>query len=164
MENNFSFWISFHRCQHWIVWNWFIAKIVLISPKMYVLRLFKTAAIQCFQFWTDVIHQIFCQICRKICHVDGETCFSKKMNVYNGLNMGLLRILRAILNMSCRQHLTKQQLYGHQPPITKTIQVRRTRHVGHSWRSRDELISDVLLWTPSHGQAKVGRPARTYIV
>ena len=26
----------------------------------------------------------------------------------------------------------------------------------------DELISDVL-WTPSHGQAKAGRPARTYI-
>ena len=31
---------------------------------------------------------------------------------------------------SWRQHPTRQQLYGHQPPITKTIQVRRTiRHV-----------------------------------
>ena len=49
------------------------------------------------------------------------------------------------------------------PPITKTIQVRRTRHAGHCWRSRDELISDVLLWTPSYGQAKAGRTARTYI-
>ena len=27
----------------------------------------------------------------------------------------------------------------------------------------DELISDVLLWTPTYGQAKVERPARTYI-
>ena len=57
----------------------------------------------------------------------------------------------------------KQQLYGHLPPITKTIQVRRTRHTGHCWRSRNELISDVLLWTPSYGRAKVERPARTYI-
>ena len=73
------------------------------------------------------------------------------------------RILRAILNKSWRQHPTKPQLYGHLPPITKTIQVRRTRHAGHCWRSRDELISDVLLWTPAHGQAKAGRPARTYI-
>ena len=48
-------------------------------------------------------------------------------------------------------------------PITKTIQVRRTRHAGHCWRSKDELISDVLLWTPTHGCARVGRPARTYI-
>ena len=33
----------------------------------------------------------------------------------------------------------------------------------HCWRSRNELISDVLLWTPTHGRAKAGRPARTYI-
>ena len=58
---------------------------------------------------------------------------------------------------------TKHQLYGHLPPITKTIQVRRTRHAGHCWRSRDELINDILLWTPTYGRAKAGRPARTYI-
>ena len=58
---------------------------------------------------------------------------------------------------------TEHQLYGHLPPITKTIQVRRTRHAGHCWRIRDELISDVLLWTPTHGDSKAGRPARTYI-
>ena len=58
---------------------------------------------------------------------------------------------------------TKHQLFGHLPPITKTIQVRRTRHAGHCWRSRDELISHVLLWTPTYGQAKAGLPARTYI-
>ena len=73
------------------------------------------------------------------------------------------RMLRAILNRSWRQHPTRHQLYGHLPPITKTIQVRRTRHAGHCWRSRDELIRDVLLWTPTHGRAKAGRPARTYI-
>ena len=27
--------------------------------------------------------------------------------------------------------------------------------------SRNELISDVLLWSPSHGRAKAGRPALT---
>ena len=70
------------------------------------------------------------------------------------------KMLRAILR---RQHPTKQQLYGHLQSITKTIQVRRTRDAGHCRRSRDELISDVLLWTPSHGRAKVGQPARTYI-
>ena len=72
-------------------------------------------------------------------------------------------MLRAILNKSWRQHPTRHQLYGHLPPITKTIQVRRTRHAGHCWRSRDKLISDVLLWTPTHGRAKAGPPARTYI-
>ena len=72
-------------------------------------------------------------------------------------------MLRAILNKSWRQHPTRRQLYGHLPPITKDIQVRRGRHAGHCWRSKDELVSDVLLWTPTYGQAKAGQPARTYI-
>ena len=73
------------------------------------------------------------------------------------------RMLRAILNKSWRQHPTRHQLYGHLPPITKTTQVRRSRHAEQCWRSKDELISDVLLWTPDYGQPKAGRPARTYI-
>ena len=74
-----------------------------------------------------------------------------------------IRMFRAILNKSWRPHPTKHQLYSHRSPITKIIQVRRTRHAGHCWRSRDELISDVLLWTPTYGRAKAGRPARTYV-
>ena len=30
-------------------------------------------------------------------------------------------------------------------------------------RSKDELISNVLLWTPTHGHTSVGWPAKTYI-
>ena len=60
------------------------------------------------------------------------------------------RMLRAILNKSWRKHPTKHQLYCHLRPITKTILVRRTRHGGHCWRSRDELISVDLQWTPPH--------------
>ena len=73
------------------------------------------------------------------------------------------RMLWAILNKSWMQYPTKQQLYGHLPLITKTIKIRWTRHAGHCWRSRDELMSDVPLWTPSHGRAKAGHPVQTYI-
>ena len=58
---------------------------------------------------------------------------------------------------------TVRKLFKLDEPDTKTIQVRRTRHAGHCWWSRDELIRDVLLWIPTHGRAKAGRPARTYI-
>ena len=71
---------------------------------------------------------------------------------------------RVIWNKSWGQHPTKQQLYGHLLPITKTIQVRRTRNAGLCWRSWDELIRDVLLWTPSHGRTRAGRPTRTYLL
>ena len=77
-------------------------------------------------------------------HFISEECglwlwmLTKRME--KNLDGNYTRTLRAILNKSWRQNPTKQHLYGHLPPITKTI-----------------------LWTPSHGRAKAGRPARTYI-
>ena len=72
-------------------------------------------------------------------------------------------MLRVILKKTEKQHHTRQQLYVHQQPITKTIKIKWTRHAGHCWRNRDELISDLPLWTPLHGQAKAGRPARIFM-
>ena len=48
-------------------------------------------------------------------------------------------------------------------PSRKLSKLDWTRHAGHCWRSKDKLISDVLLWTPTYGWAKAERPARTYI-
>ena len=49
------------------------------------------------------------------------------------------------------------------PSISKTIKIRRARHEGYCWWSKGDLISNVLLWTHLHGQARIGRPARTYL-
>ena len=91
------------------------------------------------------------------------TTWTLTKRLEKNLDGNYTRMLRAILNKSWQQQPTKPQLYSRLPPITKTIKVRRTRHAEHCWRSRDELISDVLLWTPTYGRAKGGRPARTYI-
>ena len=88
----------------------------------------------------------------------GCTTWALTKRLEKKLDSNYTRMLRAILNKSWRQHPTRHQLYGHLPPIMKTIQVRWTRHSGHCWRSKDEL-----LWTPTYGQAKAGWPARTYI-
>ena len=93
----------------------------------------------------------------------GWTTWTLTKRIEKKLDGNYTRMLRAILNKSWRQHPTKQHLYGHLPPITKTIQVRGTKHAGHCWRSWDELKSNVLLWTSSHGRAKARRPVRTYI-
>ena len=93
----------------------------------------------------------------------GCTTWTLTKRLEKKLDSNYSRMVRAILNKSWKQHPTKHQLYSHLPPITKTIQDRGTRHAGHCWRSRDELISDVLLWTPTHSRAKAGRPARTCI-
>ena len=63
-------------------------------------------------------------------------CMEKK------LDSNCTTMLRAILNKSWKQHPAKQQWYSHWPLISKTIKIRRTRHAGHCWRSKDKLISD----------------------
>ena len=112
---------------------------------------------------TDKMKRSFFQAAVASILLYGCTTWTLTKQLEKKLDGNYTRMLRAILNKSWRPHPTWHQLYGHLPPITKTIQVRRTRHAGHCWRSRDELISDVLLWNPTHGRAKAGRPARTYI-
>ena len=87
----------------------------------------------------------------------GCTTWTLNKRMEKKLDGNYTRMLRAILNKFWQQHPTRHQLYGHRPPITKTIQVRQTRH------ARPCILSDVLLWTTTYGRAKAGRPARTYI-
>ena len=112
---------------------------------------------------TDIMKRSFFQAAAVSMLLYGCTTWTLTKRLEKKLKGNYRRMLRAILNKSWRQHRTRHQVYGHLPPITRTIQVRWTRHAGHWWRSRDELISDVLQWTPSYGRAKAGRLARTYI-
>ena len=97
---------------------------------------------------TDKMKRSFFQAAVVLILLYGCTTWMLTKRLEKKLDGNYTRMLRAILNESWRQHPTRHQLYGHPPPIMKTIQVRRTRHAGHCWRSRDELISDVLLLTP----------------
>ena len=112
---------------------------------------------------TDKIKRSFFQAAVVSILLYGCTTWTLTKRMEKKLDGNYTRMLRAILNKSWRQHPIKQLLYGHLPPVTKTIKIIRTRYAGHCWRSRDELVSDVLLWTLSHGRAKAGRPARTYM-
>ena len=108
---------------------------------------------------TDKMKRSFFQAAVVSILLYGCTTWTLTKWLEKNLDGNYTRMLRAILNKSPTRH----QLYGHLTPITKTIQVRRTRHAGHCWRSRDELVSDVLPWTPTYGRAKARWPARTYI-
>ena len=63
----------------------------------------------------------------------------------------------------CKKTKKKQWLYSHLFPISQTILVRQTKHAGYCWRSKNELINNILFWTPSDRHASVGWPAKTYI-
>ena len=99
---------------------------------------------------TDKMKRSFFQAAVVSILLYGYTTWTLTKRLEKKLDGNYTRMLRAILNKSWRQHPTSYQLYGQLPPITKTIQVRQIRHADHRWRSKDELISDVLLWTPPH--------------
>ena len=112
---------------------------------------------------SDKIERCFYQAAVGLILLYGCTIWTLTRRMEKKLNGNDTRMPRAILNESWRQHPSKQQLYGHLPPITHTIKLRRIRHAVPCWRSKDELISDILLWTLSHGRKKAWWPARTYI-
>ena len=93
---------------------------------------------------TDKMKRSFFQAAIVSILLYGCTTWTLTKRMEKKLNGNYTRMLRAKVNKSWRQHLTKQQLYDYLPPITKTIKIRRTRHAGYCWRSWDELISDVL--------------------
>ena len=112
---------------------------------------------------TDKMKRSFFQAAVVSILIYGRTTWTLKKRMEKKLDGNYTRKLRAILNKSWKQHPTKQQVYGYLPPVTKTMKIRRTRHMGHCWGSREELVSDVLMWILSQGRAKAGCPARTYI-
>ena len=112
---------------------------------------------------TDKMKCSFFQAAVVLILLYGCTTWTLTKRLEKKLDGNYTRMLRAILNKSWQQHPTRHQLYGHLPPIMKTIQARRTRLAGHCWRSKDKIVSDGLLWTPAYGQSKAGRPAQTFI-
>ena len=133
-----------------IYWNVFVDNLVSLNVSLF----------------SSQVCSIFCvnmSICllwmlSKFCVLRHNGVFCTEKN----LDRNYTRMLQAILNKFCKQHPTKQQLYSHLFPISKTIKVRQ-RHVGHSWKSKDKFISNVLLWTPTHWHTRVSQPARTYM-
>ena len=115
-------------------------------------------------YLTHKIKRIFFQVVVVSIRLYGCTRWTITKRMDKKLNGNYTRMLQAALNKSCRQQPIKHQLYGHLPHITKTMQVRWTRQARYCWRIKNEIISDILLWTPSHGRPKIGRPARTYVL
>ena len=101
---------------------------------------------------TDKMKRSFFQAAVTSILLYGCTTWTLTKRLEKKLDCNYTRMLRAVLNKSWRQHPTRHQLYGHLPPITKTIQVmeyksiqlRWARHTGHRRRSKNDLISNGL--------------------
>ena len=93
----------------------------------------------------------------------GSETWTLTENLSRQLDGCYTRMLRAALNIHWSQHLTNEQLYGSLPKISVKIRRRRLKFAGHCRRRDGEVTANLVLWTPTHGQRKQGRPALTYI-
>ena len=71
-------------------------------------------------------------------------------------------MLRIALNVSWRDHVTNEDLYGHLPKVSSKISERPMRAAGHCVRHKEKEASKVMLWQLQHGQTKRGRPRNTH--
>ncbi|CAM1311015.1 Uncharacterised protein r2_g2141 [Pycnogonum litorale] len=95
--------------------------------------------------------------------VYGSVSWTLTTQMEKKINGAYTRMLRSALNRSWKDHPTNKELYSNIPPISKSIQQQRMRFAGHCWRSKEELVGDILLWKTSHGKQSAGRPKKTYI-
>ena len=73
------------------------------------------------------------------------------------------RMLRMALGVSWKQKLTNEQLYQELPPVISKVTDRRLKLAGHCIRHPELSASSLVLWEPTKGKARVGKPNITYI-
>ncbi|KAI8498174.1 hypothetical protein Bbelb_241180 [Branchiostoma belcheri] len=95
-----------------------------------------------------------------LCGCEAWTLTTKLEKQLNGC---YTRLLRTALNIHWSQHVTNRDLYADLPRFSGKIRSRRLRFAGHCHRSREEIVAELVLWTPKHGRRKAGRQAATYI-
>jgi hypothetical protein len=73
------------------------------------------------------------------------------------------RMLSAVLNISWRQHMSNDELYGELPRASNKIAARRMELAGHCYRHPELATSRLILWEPGHGHRQRGRQRMTYV-
>ena len=73
------------------------------------------------------------------------------------------KMLRVVKNVTWRQRITNEMLYAGLPTILTTIRLSHLRFSGHCWRSKNEVVSSLVLWKLKHGNRSIGRQTRTFV-
>ena len=84
----------------------------------------------------------------------------------SSFSLSLSLSLSRSLSLSLSHTHTHTHIYILEKYVNDSITHRSTNlinFISSTWRSKDEIVSDVLPWTAAYGQSKAGRPARTFI-
>ena len=68
-----------------------------------------------------------------------------------------------VLNIHWKNTIKNEILYGALELLSNIIRRRRLKFAGHCIRREDEVVSDMVLWQPTNGTRRRGRPPDSYI-
>ena len=93
------------------------------------------------------------------------SCQCYSMDAPHGRWLSVWRVILTVIAQECCELNGKSHGGNIQQrrSCMVTIQIRRVWHAGHCRRRKNKVISNVLRWASSYRQARVGRPARTYL-
>jgi hypothetical protein len=81
----------------------------------------------------------------------------------NRLDGSYTRMLRMALNVSWKDKISNETLYGNIPRLTEKIRERRLRLAGHCVRHSELEASNLVLWEPSQGRPNRGRAQLSFL-
>ena len=69
-----------------------------------------------------------------------------KKDIEKQLDGVYTRLFMRAQNLSRKDHHTLADIYGNITPISRRLASRRHRYVGHYFRDKSQIISDLILW------------------
>ena len=73
------------------------------------------------------------------------------------------RMLRMAMNVTWRDKIRNEELYGNLAKVTDKIKERRLKLAGHCVRHNELEANDLVLWEPTQGRASRGNQKTTYV-
>ena len=93
----------------------------------------------------------------------GCECWTLIPTLQKSLDGCYTRMLRMVLNVDWRDHVSNKTLYGMLPRISQKIAYRRMGMAGHCCRHPELPASRLVLWEPTHGVKLRGKQRRSYV-
>ena len=93
----------------------------------------------------------------------GCECWTLTPTLQKSLDGCYTRMLRMVLNVDWRDHVSNKTLYGMLPRISQKIAYRRMGMAGHCCRHPELPASRLVLWEPTHGVKLRGKQRRSYV-
>ena len=84
-------------------------------------------------------------------------------SLQKSLDGSYTRMLRVVLNVNWRDHISNSDLYGDLPKVSYKVAWSRLGLAGNCQRHEELPAHHLVLWEPTHGKRRPGRPSTTFV-